>query len=160
MGFIERLPIAKQGWPGKPLAARLQTILEDGQISEEEILDLSMFLNHTGVSHISLTGSASCGVMTLCVDEVENLDLTNKNICLTGRFVTGTRESCIRLLKANGSKWTSKVIQATDYLILGSTPNKQWIHSSYGRKIEDAIRLKESGHPIKIITEYDWDLTL
>lgn len=151
-------PAAAESWPGEPILARLKEILADGVISDDERLSFCNLLNQTGIGDITVTGSAGFGVMTLCVDEVEGLSLTDKVVCFTGIFATGTRRVCEGIVEAMGGMSSSSISKKTDILILGTSPNPDWIHSSYGRKIEAAIKLKDSGHHIKILTEYDFSI--
>ncbi len=43
-----------------------------------------------------------------------------------------------------------------DYLVIGTLASRDWRFSSHGRKIENAIALQKSGHPIVIINERTW----
>lgn len=153
--WLDQNPIAKTVFPGKPIAERLDKILEDDVITNEECEDLKQLIMGAGIADLEMLGSASMGVMMLAVDVIGNTDFTDKTVCMTGKFNSGTRSVLSSRLKRNGVETTSKVVLRTDYLVIGSTPNNDWIHSSYGRKIEEAIKLKQNGHSIKIITEQD-----
>jgi NAD-dependent DNA ligase len=48
------------------------------------------------------------------------------------------------------------VTKNLDYLVLGTYVTDSWIHESFGRKIEKAMQYRDSGLPIKIITEEHW----
>ena len=39
----------------------------------------------------------------------------------------------------------------TDYLVIGILGSEDWIHTSYGRKIEKAIEIKQKGFNVAII---------
>jgi len=41
---------------------------------------------------------------------------------------------------------------STDYLVIGEIGSSNWVHSSFGRKIEKAMELKEKGR-ISIVSE-------
>ena len=52
----------------------------------------------------------------------------------------------------------SGVSPKTDYLIVGNAGNPCWAFACYGRKIEDAIRLRKDGAKVVIVNETDfWD---
>lgn len=48
------------------------------------------------------------------------------------------------------------IMQATDYLIVGLFGSEDWIHASFGRKIETALKMREKGHQIYIVPEEHW----
>jgi len=41
-------------------------------------------------------------------------------------------------------------------LVIGTLASRDWCFSCHGRKIEKAIKLKEKGAPVVIITERTW----
>jgi NAD-dependent DNA ligase len=41
-------------------------------------------------------------------------------------------------------------------LVIGTIANPRWAHENFGRKIETAVALKQSGHGISIIEEEHW----
>lgn len=42
------------------------------------------------------------------------------------------------------------------YVVIGSQVSPDWKLTSFGRKIQKAIELRESGHPLIILTEQEW----
>ena len=44
----------------------------------------------------------------------------------------------------------------SDYLLIGLFASRDWANTSFGRKIEKAVALRESGIPIAIISEEHW----
>ena len=53
-------------------------------------------------------------------------------------------------------KFSKNVTQNIHYLIIGSIGSDDWIHSSFGRKIEKALQFKKQGKNIIIISEDHW----
>ena len=48
------------------------------------------------------------------------------------------------------------VTKTLDYLILGTYVTDSWAHESFGRKIEKAVKYRESGTSIVIMSEEQW----
>jgi hypothetical protein len=46
--------------------------------------------------------------------------------------------------------------QETRYLVIGIYATDSWAHSTFGRKIEKAVTLREKGLPIAIVSEQHW----
>jgi len=74
----------------------------------------------------------------------------------TGTFVYGTRKTCQAAVERLGGINAKSVSRDLDYLVLGTYVTDSWIHENYGRKIEKAMRYREEGAPIAIITEEHW----
>ena len=57
------------------------------------------------------------------------------------------------IITNNGGK-PSRLNNSTNYLVIGAYATDSWAHSSYGRKIEKALTIKQKGIDIKIISEH------
>lgn len=79
-----------------------------------------------------------------------------KLFCLTGKFVSGTRGECESYIVIHGGKVHSRPTIQTDYLVIGNLGSRDWIHSSYGLKIEKAVHYKEKYSKISIVSEDHW----
>jgi len=44
--------------------------------------------------------------------------------------------------------------------VLGTFGSRDWVHTSFGRKIETAIRYRDKGAPIAIVSEDHWAASL
>lgn len=80
----------------------------------------------------------------------------DKIFTFTGEFAYGTRRDCVIEIEKHGGIFSKNLIQKTNYFVIGSIGNNDWKHSSYGNKIEKAIKYKEQGCDIKIISEDHW----
>ena len=74
----------------------------------------------------------------------------------TGRFAYGTRAHCEKEVHQRGGSCEANVTLRTTFLILGTFGSEDWRQTSYGRKIERAIELKEGGSPLRIVGEDHW----
>jgi NAD-dependent DNA ligase len=143
-------------WPGSVVAQLLNTILADGVITEAEREHLLKNLRQLAVTDFAHTGSISPEVITLPVDEHCPVALRDANICLTGEFLFGTRAKCEEIAARAGATPHGTVTRKIAYLVIGTNVSPHWAHTSYGRKIEQAMELQRAGHPIRIISERRW----
>ena len=49
-----------------------------------------------------------------------------------------------------------KVTTRLDYLVIGSLGNEDWMHSTFGRKIQQALDFNAKGRGIAIVSEDAW----
>lgn len=143
-------------WPGSLIHRKVREILADGIITNTEKEHLLKVLQDVGATFFSESGSASAEVATLPIDDVVTVKMDGASICLTGEFIYGTRAACERLALRAGAMPSDSVSRRVDYLIIGTLVSPNWAHSSFGRKIQRAAELQESGHPIEIISERRW----
>lgn len=143
-------------WPGSAIVAAIDMILADGHVSEAErqhLLDVLIQITGTDFAN---TGSVTAEPTTLPVDDQAQLDLRETGICFTGTFSFGTRAACERLASRAGSVVCSQMSRKVGVLVIGSQSSPSWKQSSFGRKIEEAIALRENGHDIAILSERRW----
>lgn len=143
-------------WPGSVIARRIDDILEDGIITDDERKSLLMVLQQISGNEFSETGSASSAAPFAPFDPHAEVIFKNMTFCFTGEFVFGTRAACeIALLKIDAMP-VNTVTGKLDYLVIGGLCNPNWANTTYGRKIELAIERKARyGRPI-IISEEAW----
>jgi NAD-dependent DNA ligase len=143
-------------WPGNTVAKMVSEILADGVITDEERARLLTMLTDLVGNAFAQTGSVSAEVTALPIDEICEVDLSDANVCLTGEFLFGTRAKCEELATRAGATAHGIITKKIAYLIIGTKVSPHWLHTSYGRKIEQAIALQQGGHSIRIISERRW----
>lgn len=87
---------------------------------------------------------------------IESIEFKDKTFCLTGNFSSayGNRKAIEDIIKDKGGMIKNTVPQSLNYLVIGEFGNTDWIHSSYGRKIEKAISNQKNSYcNTKIISE-------
>ena len=78
-----------------------------------------------------------------------------RRFCITGASSRMSRnELSARIIDAGGFV-TEVPNKKTDFLIVGAEGNPCWTYACYGRKVEKAILLRKTGHPIAIVFEND-----
>lgn len=143
-------------FPVNILLPRIEKILEDGIIDEEELDDLLEVLKQiTGVRH-NETGEVDGAIAEVFSKSIYEFDHQGKNICFTGKFVSGNRKVCQKIAVAKGAEVKDKVTKKIDVLILGTVASKDWRFSSHGRKIESVLKLQKEGNDVLILSERTW----
>lgn len=143
-------------WPAKMLLTKVRAITEDGIVTEEERRSLFAILDKIIPSDITKTGSASPLTITLGAEDPGKVAFPEKSFCFTGKFLTGSRSTCEALTKDRGGLVSPSITKKLNYLVLGTNVSKDWINTSFGRKIEKANQYKQSGAEIVIVTEETW----
>lgn len=88
--------------------------------------------------------------------DLKTIEFENKSFCLTGTFSSayGDRKQLANVIKDKGGIMKDSVPKFLDYLVIGEFGNSDWIHASYGRKIEKVMEnQKDSYCKTKIISE-------
>jgi hypothetical protein len=82
----------------------------------------------------------------------------DKCYVFTGESSRGIRATLEAHVAEKGGRTQSTVTKAADYLVVCDDSSPFWAFSCYGRKVEQAYKLRRKGHPILIVHEVDfWD---
>jgi len=76
--------------------------------------------------------------------------------CFTGPAKIAKRTDLVKVIMMMGGEYRGDVSSVTHYLIVGGYSSPAWVYSTYGRKIEKALRYKKKGFDVKIIMEDDF----
>jgi NAD-dependent DNA ligase len=143
-------------WPGEIVYDRVMRVLDDGIIAVEERQYLIETLNQLIGGAIAEDGATPIASITLPVDEDEQVLIVSKSFCFTGKFVFGTRAACEREVLALGGVAADSVTSQLSYLVIGELSSRDWKNSSFGTKIERAVKFRDSGAAIRIVSECQW----
>lgn len=122
----------------------LDAILEDGVITDEELLELKCVL--TEVVDPVKCSCEHCGIDTL----------TDKHVCITGDFDYGSRKDVETLIESVGGIIDKSTKKVTDYVVVGAKGSSAWKTGNYGSKIQKAMEYKNTGIEISIVEEKDF----
>lgn len=143
-------------YPFDVLYRRISEMLSDGIMDNDEKTELLSILNElTGGDIIDHTTNSMSTTLPLCSPAPEIL-IKDKSFVFTGVFTTGPRKQLEQIVVDLGGVMHSNVTKDTNYLIIGDIGSQDWAHSSFGRKIEKAIGLREKGTGISIVIESHW----
>lgn len=148
-------------YPYDEIYTLLDEILEDGIIEEKERVSLTAYLNDfidlksTTVAH--KVDSITSGV------SVEGLFHKNPKIKMsdtvfsfTGESERMTRNEIADLIQESGGVFSKGVTKKVQVLLVGIKGNPCWAYSCYGRKVEQAIKLRKAGSNVLIVSEKDF----
>lgn len=131
-------------YPFDKIFSALDKVLEDGQITEEELYDLKIVFQDV-IDPVKSNGSHD----SICT-------LFEKHVCLTGEFNYGTKSEVEKLIHDVGGIIDKNVKKATDYVVVGAQGSDAWKAGNYGGKIQKAMEWNEKGKEIRIIEENDF----
>lgn len=143
-------------WPASELIKRVTAILEDGIITADERQDMLETIKQITGTRFDETGLAHGAATEFLEDDVELVEHDGHSFCFTGAFVAGTRKTIEAAAQDKGAVTTRSPTKSTDYLVIGTLASRDWRFTSHGRKIEKALKIKEDGGVIFIITERTW----
>lgn len=139
--WINDNPQLKGHYPFDKISQTCTDILSDGVITPLE-KNTMLTLLHDFVYPTSTTENNQ-----------EKICFENKLFCLTGDFVSGTKNEVSAKIIARGGICKSNIVNKTDYLIVGGSGNENWKFGNYGGKVNRAKELQDKGLPIKILSE-------
>jgi NAD-dependent DNA ligase len=143
-------------FPLNAVKHRITDILDDGKITLAEREDFYQALSKIIGGTYQETGSTGGSSTNYGMDDPDLLTVNGSRFCLTGAFLTGTRERCEQIVTQLGGIPAKSVTKDLDYLVIGSSSSRDWIATSHGRKIEKAMHYREKGYPITILSEETW----
>lgn len=142
-------------WPGEVIYKRVVEVLADGVITLEERNYLQKSLTELVGGSFADDGAIAAEPTDLPVDASAIVLIPMLSFCFTGQFLFGTRSACEQAVTHRGGR-ISSVNRKLDFLVIGELSSRDWKYSSYGSKIESAMRLKQDGAPLIIVTEAQW----
>ncbi len=147
-------------WPGNVLLSRLDRVFADGVVTPEEQSDLADLLRQlTGGAAGVLAGDTASTTLPIDTPPPE-LVFPGHTFVFTGKFAFGPRRVCEGAVTTLGARAGSSITRDTHYLVIGTFGSRDWIHTSHGRKIEQAVTLRSAGGAIAILSEDHWAAAL
>jgi hypothetical protein len=116
----------------------------------------------TIVAHCPIAGEAPdeqvFGLATAVCATDPVVEFQDRLFVVTGDSSRASRAEIERHIEARGGLIRNGVSVKTDYLIVCDAGSPHWAFACYGRKIDQASRLRKAGHRITIAHERDfWD---
>lgn len=147
-------------WPGNVIAERVQNILADGVVTEEEAQDLADTLAE--ITGTDLSQGVASGLSNQLETDTDSggIIFEGRTFCFTGKFIYGTRRRVADAVKQLGGFEHSDATKDVDYVVIGGLASRDWAHTSHGRKIEKAIGHRDQGVEIAIVEEDEWTAAL
>jgi len=147
---------AVEQWPLNHLAQRVVAMYSDNVADAAERVQLAEILSSIvgGTAGIIL-GEDAATELPLDVPPPA-LKWVGSTFVFTGKFAFGTRAECQRQVTNLGALCNSDITRSTDYLVIGTFGSRDWVHTSFGRKIEKAVQYREADRRLSIVGEDYW----
>lgn len=153
LNWLQTNQHAADKWPANVLYPRIRSMLADGVIDDEEEQELlTLLMGITGKPGINVTGTNASTTLPFD-DPAPRVNFSGELFCLTGTFACGPRREVEQAVASRGGRCKSSPCKKTAFLVVGEVGSRDWIHSTFGRKIEKAVELRDGGAGIAIIPE-------
>ena len=143
-------------WPGKIIAERVESILADGKVSEDELEQLKDVLTSLLGGAWEETGAVDGLSTNLPLEHDVQVVLPGRRFCFSGKFAFGSRAVCERVVVERGGLINRDITKDLDFLVVGTFASPDWLNTSFGRKIEKAVGYQREGCGIRIVPEKCW----
>ena len=158
--WVDQIAELEPIWPFPEISNELNNIYSNGESEAEQTCLVKQLIEKIlGSDHgsdKSIQDSYSSD-LPLNSPPPSKIVFEGSQFVLTGRFEFGTRAKVIdKIEELKGCFKDGFPNKETNYLVIGSHVSRDWLYTSYGRKIERAIELRNDGHPIVIISEAQW----
>ena len=142
-------------WPGEVIFKIVTEVLSDGLVTKEERDYLHKTLSELVGGSFADDGAISSESTSLPINEDVIFEIPLKSFCFTGQFLFGTRSACEKAVTSRGGR-ISGVNKKLDILVIGDLSSRDWKYSSFGGKIESAVKIRNDGSPLLIVSEKQW----
>jgi NAD-dependent DNA ligase len=157
-GFIAAHPHIVNEFPANLIAGRLQRILADGVVDENERRELREILETLAPSE---AGNAEELTTAACLDDPQpTVFFDGHKFVVTGRFAFGVRALVEKEITDRGGRVYDSVGGWINYVVVGEFASPAWKYGQWGNKIADAMELRGRGERIAIVSERHWRETL
>lgn len=161
LGWLERHREFVTTFPFSTLYPRVRDALHDGVLDLDEQRDLLEALASTvGGEAAAPNGGNSLSTELPFDDPCPTILYSASLFVVTGVFTYGNRAAVRYAIQKHGGTVRAAVSPKTDYVIVGDVGSRDWLHSSFGRKIQEAMDLRNLGAMISIVPERHWVTSL
>jgi hypothetical protein len=151
--FRDWLQKNKPAYPNRwfdDVIRRVEGIFADGKIDDEEREELVLILK-------ALNGEQGETLSTpIALDTPPpRIQFRGRVFCPTGKFCYGARKKVAEAIVKRGGVVVPKFCDDVNYLVVGTFSSRDWVESSWGRKIEAATK-KRDKTGVAIVGEEHW----
>ena len=158
--WLENHEHLKTCWPYDEIDSLITAILVDKKIDESEHRMMKDFFSEfvavldgrTITSPTITEDSTMVGLCAICPD----IEFKGSRFCFTGASTRYTRLQLTEVVDRLGGEVTPSMSAKVSYLIIGADGNPCWAYACYGRKVEEAVKLRKSGVRLLIVHENDF----
>ncbi|HUJ73698.1 MAG TPA: hypothetical protein VL359_02525, partial [bacterium] len=147
-------------WPADVLSRRLADVFADGKVDEQEQADLLELLTKITADQPRISQAQALAVpLPLDVPEPA-VEFGKRRFCLAGKFLYGPPAKCRQAVTQRGGSVQVRPSAHTDYVVIGALNSADWNACADADKIRSALRFKQHGQPLYIISEEHWNASL
>jgi len=168
--WLEDYKTFKDIWPFCDFITLVDYILEDGKITAQErnifyqfcseftetIIPDAVIQDQIYQENWMKTNCAVFRPFTFYCNRDVSIDFKNNYFCFTGPARYGSRSKLNKIVISLGGIPKDNISSMVNYLVIGAQSSPCWAYSTYGRKIEAAIKLQKEGKDITIMHEDDF----
>ena len=149
-------------YPFNALIDKIEHALHHGVLDHEEEKDIvDVMLRLSGNPQASIAAASSPASTSLPLDTPPpQIVFSARLFVVTGVFHYGSRRHVMDAIESRGGSVATTVSKKVNFLVVGNLSSEDWIHSSFGRKIERAVELKRECSTLWIIDEDHWERAL
>lgn len=147
-------------WPANVIARRVEAVLADGVITQEETADLADTLSRVLGWGFNGQGQVHPWVSLLCPNPLPEVIVPGRSFLLSGKFLYGPRGRCDALTLECGGLTDKKMNGTLDYVVVGALTETSPPEKESSALIAEALALQSSGHHIDVIPEQSWHAAL
>lgn len=159
--WLEKNQKLRRTWPYEEVYGLLRSVMADGRIDDDEHRALLSFFGEFALTaeHRAVSAQPHEFVGAICAADPP-LAFEGHSYCFTGASKRATRKEIGGVVTKLGGTFRKGVTKKVDFLVIGADGNPCWAYACYGRKVEKAIQLRQSGSPILLVHETDfWKAT-
>ncbi len=154
--WVESHAAIAETWPITCLAQRLDAIYSDGRVEEDERIELQDLLKALVGGNAGIIGTLDAATELPLDTPAPAIVWSGRVFVFTGQMAFGTRRDCQRHVQLFGGLCDDRITISTNYVVIGTFGSRDWLHSSFGRKIEQAVKYRDAGCPLAIVSEDHW----
>lgn len=131
------------------LATRIGDALVDGVWdADEEASLLDTMVSLVGGEADGRNGALSRSTDLPLDAPPPSIEFQGRLFVVTGTFAHGPRRDIVTMIETADGAVRAACSASVDFLVIGAIGSRDWMHSSFGRKIEEAVKLRETqGRP-------------
>jgi len=156
--WIRQNRIFAEEWPIRDIAAIVDAAFSHDNLIEQGCTKITNALQSLIGGIEATNGVLDTPSTQACFsDDEPEIKFEGRIFCLTGTFQMGVRRDVANIIEKHCGIVQNTVTSGVDYLVVGSCMSGAWKHSTFGRKIQDAINRFPQ---IKIVSEENLSITL
>ncbi|MEL4371389.1 BRCT domain-containing protein [Shewanella xiamenensis] len=147
-------------WPYDEVDSLITSVMADQRIDAQEHKMLFNFFSefiltlddNTITNPLSEEQRTLVGICAACPD----IAFEGSTFCFTGASSKYTRSGFNSIVEQLGGMSAKHVSKKVNYLVIGAEGNPCWAYACYGRKVEEAVKLRKEGVTLLIVHEHDF----